>query len=445
MTTPGARLDRTLPELFVELASASTPDYLEAAIDRASSRPQRPEWTFPGRWLPVQITTQAVPTARMPWRQLGILAVIGLLLIAGAIAYAGSRTGPSPAPLFGLAANGAIAIAKNGDIHTVDHATGVITPLITDPAFDRNPAYFRDGTKIAFERRNPNGSWTIMVANADGTDVTPAIEAPIFRLIGWSVSPAGDAILVTSGDSGAVQATVHTIDGSRPPTTIDAGLSSDPYPDDLPTWRPHDGREILVVTDSFGDASRSMYVVDAATGQRVRMLAEPSTKSGIWTATWSPDGAHVFYGRTTPGPDFPLIRTHIMAADGSGDRPLDAAPGINYDHLASDVSNDGTRVLVNHQDASDGGGERVLVMPVSGTGSTPVMLTCELREPHACPPGTNIGNISWRWSPDDRLLLGLWIDDESNEHRFLASPDEGVIRDTGWNAVGRPTWQRLAP
>ena len=98
MTMHDQRFDRALPGLFVELASASTPDYLEAAIERASSRPQRPAWTYPGRWLPVDITTQAAPAARMPWRQLGILALIGLLLAVAAVAYRRRPARPLPCP-----------------------------------------------------------------------------------------------------------------------------------------------------------------------------------------------------------------------------------------------------------------------------------------------------------------------------------------------------------
>ena len=73
MTRIDPRFDRVLPGLFDELADARTPDYLEAAIERASSRPQRPAWTFPGRWLPMEITTRgragrpdAVAPARRP-------------------------------------------------------------------------------------------------------------------------------------------------------------------------------------------------------------------------------------------------------------------------------------------------------------------------------------------------------------------------------------------
>ena len=93
----------------------------------------------------------------MPWRQLGILALIGILLAVAAVAYVGTRRGPSPAPPFGPAANGAIAVERDGDIVSVDHATGAVTPIIAGPELDSAPAYFRDGTRIAFERSARHG------------------------------------------------------------------------------------------------------------------------------------------------------------------------------------------------------------------------------------------------------------------------------------------------
>ena len=67
------RIERRLPGLFEELADARTPDYLEGAIERASSRSQRPAWTLPGRWIPMEIVTTRVPTTRFPLRQVGVL------------------------------------------------------------------------------------------------------------------------------------------------------------------------------------------------------------------------------------------------------------------------------------------------------------------------------------------------------------------------------------
>ncbi len=85
------RFERVLPGLFDELAGTRTPAYLEAAIERASSGPQRPSWTFPGRWLPVDITTRTAPFVRVPWGQIGVIVLTGLLLAVVLAAYIGSQ------------------------------------------------------------------------------------------------------------------------------------------------------------------------------------------------------------------------------------------------------------------------------------------------------------------------------------------------------------------
>ena len=119
-----ARVDRALPGLFDQLAEARTPDYLEAAIERASSRPQRPAWTFAGRWLPVELTTARVPATRSPMRQLGVLALIALLVAAALAVYIGAHQQRLPAP-FGLARNGVIAyVTPSGDVAVADRRGG---------------------------------------------------------------------------------------------------------------------------------------------------------------------------------------------------------------------------------------------------------------------------------------------------------------------------------
>ena len=193
MTMHDQRFDRALPSLFVELASASTPDYLEAAIERASSRPQRPAWTYPGRWLPVHITTQAVPAARMPWRQLGILALIGLLLAVAAVAYVGARRDPSPAPPFGLAAE---RRHRNGTRRR--HRDRRSARWRPPSAGGRSrgsgrPMFSPDGTRLAFVRRT-GLSMVLMVANADGTNVVQ-LTPETLEASGWSFAPDGRSLL----------------------------------------------------------------------------------------------------------------------------------------------------------------------------------------------------------------------------------------------------------
>ena len=434
MTINDQSFDRALPSLFVELASASTPDYLEAAIERASSRPQRPAWTYPGRWLPVDITTQAVPAARMPWRQLGILALIGLLVAVAAVAYVGSQR-TRPAPPFGLAANGAIAMERDGDIVSVDHATGAVTQVTTGPEVDSAPVFFRDGTRIAFERRleGPGDGRLIMVANADGSGITQATPEPLTNLLGWSVSPDGSDMLVTGLYLGKPQTTVFAIDGSREPTTLDVPLSADP--DEPPRYRPPDGREILVVGQPKGSPTRGIYVVDAATGKTLRTIVEPSQETDVSGVSWSPTGDAISYGRFAVAGEGFRVQQHVVAADGTGDRQIDADPGTAYNAAISQWSNDGSRLVVIR---GDGTAEQALI--VSTTGDAPaVELTCGLSGVTGCP------GVTWIWSPDDTVLVGTLSADDGSTRYYLADSDTGRITPTEWTGTGAPDWQRSAP
>ena len=438
MTINDQRFDRALPALFVELAGASTPDYLEAAIERASSRPQRPAWTYPGRWLPVDITTQAAPAARMPWRQLGVLALIGLLLAVAAVAYVGARRDPSPAPPFGLAGNGAIAMERGGDIVTVDRATGVVTPITTGPETDAAPVFFRDGTRIAFERRvdGPADQPRIMVAKADGSSLASVTREPLAGLLAWRLSPDGRDVLAMTQHPDKPQMTVLAVDGSRAARALDVPLSADPEPEAF-SYRPPDGREILLVGKPAGSATRGIFIVDPASGALLRTVVEPSVDSDVFGATWSPTGDVITYSAFDPAGDGPRFRTYVVSADGTGSGLLIPEPGVTYDGTKSDWSNAGTRLVVVRGDGADGTGERVAIMSVAGD-APPVEIACE-------PTGDNKCVDEWVWSPDDTVLLGVTTLDDGSTRYQLADPHTGQVTPTDWTGTGLPTWQRSAP
>ena len=65
MTTP-MRHERELSPILADLAMAPYPDYVDNVLGRTGRMRQRPAWTFPGRWLPMDITTRTIPTARLP-------------------------------------------------------------------------------------------------------------------------------------------------------------------------------------------------------------------------------------------------------------------------------------------------------------------------------------------------------------------------------------------
>ena len=196
MTINDQRFDRALPGLFIELASASTPDYLEAAIERASSRPQRPAWTYPGRWLPMaDIASRPAFVPRAPWRTIGVALVVLALVVALAVAFVGSRPQKVPAP-FGPAANGSLLFADGGDIYKADPGTGKTTAVVVGPETDVRPVWSLDGTRFAFERKvtGSSGQGLLFVAGADGRAPVQVTPGPLIGLADWVFSPDGRSI-----------------------------------------------------------------------------------------------------------------------------------------------------------------------------------------------------------------------------------------------------------
>ena len=434
MTMHGQRFDRTLPDLFVELANARTPDYLEAAIEQASSRPQRPSWTFLGRWIPMEITTKAAPAARMPWRQLAILAILGLLLAAVAVAYVGSQQ-TRPAPYFGLAANGAVAVGRDGDIYAINQATGTETAISVGPERDSAPVYSRDGTRIAFERAD-GGRRLIMVANADGSGIGQVTPEPLAGIVDWTFSPDGTEVLVAPEGTGQVELVAFAADGSGDKRHIGTRLLARASAIDGVDYRPPEGREILVVAILAGEEHRGIYIIDAQTGETLRTVVEPPADADVSDAYWSATGGEILYIRFPVEGDGPRFRLHVVSADGKGARLFDPSPDLTHD-VGVAWSNDGTRFVRGHGDAVT---ERIEI--VSRTGdSPPLEFTCDAAD---CPADLNIGNIVWTWAPDDSVLLGALAEGGATTY-YLADPDTARMTPLDWTGSGPPSWQRLAP
>ena len=428
------RVDRVLPELFTDLAAERNPAYLEAAIQQASSRPQRPAWTFPGRWIPMDISTRVAPAPRMPLRTIGVVALIALLLATTLAVYIGQQGTTLPAP-FGPAANGILAMERKGDIVAVDPATGTSTPLITGPETDFRPAFSPDGSKLAFERSvdGPGGQRLLMVANADGSDPVQATPESLGEISSWQFSPDGRELLVSAPIDNQNRLAIFTIDGSHEPRILDVSLPANPGGIETPGYRPPDGGEILVMTTQPGTKTRGIYIHDVETGQ-TRPVYEPSTPSDVYSASWSPDGAWISFGQFLPV-EATTSRVHVVAANGSGDRLVDAAPGT-YADLPGAWSNDSTRLIVTR--LYDDKDQMVAVVGID-PGTPAVELDCMAALGASSCPGT------WSWSPDDKQLLGVVGDDQGANLYLVADPATGAVSTAPLEGLaGHPSWQRVA-
>ena len=110
--------------------------------------------------------------------------LVALALVAGLVATVGRAHGAYPG------ANGKIAFETNRDgneeIYSMNPDGSELVNLTQDPAFDRDPAWSPDGTRIAFVKGS-EGHANIWVMDADGgnqTNLTPARRPPTWPTAG---------------------------------------------------------------------------------------------------------------------------------------------------------------------------------------------------------------------------------------------------------------------
>ena len=400
-------LERDLTAWFVDVSSPRDPDLTDDILRLTAGMRQRPRWSFPERWLPMSVITLARRSIRpVPWRTVGLIALLALLLAAGLALYAGSQ--PRPAPMLGLAANGLVAYETDGDIFTVDPASGARTAVIVGAEQDRGPHFSLDGTRLVFLRAGQSGDIPV-VADADGRHVlvtnTTGLTGADPESIMWS--PDGRSVVILAGAEGAVK--IHVIDA------IDGGVRELPmdFVDGEIYWRPPDGRAFMFVSGSETANQLSLYSLDTDT---VETLAEPARPGGIIRPS----------GWTADGHKFAFFESDDRS---SGTRVVDVVSGdsviLNVGY--GELSNDGTRLVGLNGDATH---TWLCVVPARGGSCTPITA------PFDDPWGWN-----YRWSPDDQSILTK----RSDGAMLVLDPAGGQQVQPDWIKDGGESWQRRAP
>jgi WD40 repeat protein len=336
------RFERSLPELFDELAAPRTPDYFDDILTRTASSRQRPGWSFPERWLPVSALTARLATVpRLPLR---LAAVVALLLIAALVAYliGGSGNRKLPAP-FGIAANGQIAfVDRTGAIEVGSPTGGDFRVIVAGPGHDR-PVFSPDGVRFVFQQGGE-----IVVVDADGSNrqvLNPTVRV-IVDYLAWS--PDGSSLAVTNSAGELLM-----FDSRHPgsPSVLNDALgfrsvsvgSGVHRADAASLFRPPHGDEILFVADN------TLYTAHSD-GSGVQLLFDPKTSgfdiAGLDGAQWSPDGSQISFIAASANDDS-LHTIFVMNADGTGPRPLSKGDsGAVVDEGHESWSPDGTRIAM---------------------------------------------------------------------------------------------------
>ena len=425
------RFEQDLPGLLEDLYLGPMPTYRDHVLHRTARTRQRPAWSIPARWLPmVDITRQTVLAPRLPWRTVGLVLLLIALLAAMVAALAVGARPHLPEP-FGRARTGLIAYASGGDIYTVDPSTGASTAVVTGPETDLNPRWSRDGTRLAFERMTAAGM-AVFVARRDGSGLVRVTPDPLYSVNDLAFSPDGKQLLISAEvTAGTNRAVIAATDGSQV-HELDASTSTT-----YAAWRPPNGSEILYM-DGLTDGSGNLLAVNPSTGTVRTILADSrATGRNRGHPTWSPDGSLISYGEWDINATDLTVQTHVMAADGSGNRILPMPAGAKWQAPFS-WSNDGTRLLVIRGYSGGSDQSRLAVVPVDGSGTG-----VEIQYPGTIDAA---GVPSAEWAPDDSSILVTPVDGSGAAlDQVLLDPVAGTSRTLPWSSTSLPSWQRLAP
>lgn len=375
----------------------------------------------------MELTSQRVRSPGAPLRALGLLALIALLVATAVAVYVGSQPHlPDP---FGLARNGQLMYSDAGDIVARDAIDGAPRVLVGGLDTDESPLFSPLGDQFIFLRRFGDTSASIMLADADGSDVR-VLAGPMTPPDAWGWAPDGRSIVI--GRDGLPGLILFPTDGS-PQVALDS-----PARHESLLFRPPDGRQILVRgLDDRG--APGLYLV-RRDGSGVVRLDLPSSGDAdhdfAHGFAWSDDGTQLAYVLVERRPDSGVesgLRIHLAEIDGEGGVTSDRL--LEFDPAADNELNP---IFVP--------GENDLVFQTR-EGPTDTLSIGSLEAPGAATrldgiSSSSDGGIGYAIDPDGKGLIAfLWNEQTAWGYDFVTH--EATAVQLGENDIA--TRQRLAP
>ena len=423
--TTSQRFEHELPELLADLYVGGMPDYRDELLRRTRATSQRPAWSFPTRWLPMDLTMRRVPVIPVAWRALAVGLLI-LALIATAVFVGSQRRLPPP---FGFARNGSMVSAMNGDLYVRDPTTGMSHLVLGGPEIDADAGYSPDGQLLAFLRTS-DGKQFLTVSDNDGSHVRRAFDTPLAEKNWAQWAPDSHHLGVVTLVDGHNRFVLASTDG-KPARIAEMG---DLIPIDF-QFRPPDGREIAVRALDHGVLDIYLMNTD---GSNIRKLGLTNSSNGAfgWEMdlhgiSWSPTGERMAYNVVSrdslADPDH--LRVHVLTIATMHDIVLPAPNVKDVQQAWASWSPDGAQILFQRFTWEQGW---LGLVPADGTS-----VGRDLGTPY----GGQDGQMDQAWTPDGKTIYLRFTND-----RFVSiDVATGTETPVDWPVDRIPDIQRLAP
>jgi hypothetical protein len=436
MTTRGD-FDRHLAAWFEASAPSSEPEpLLGQVLARTARTRRRPAWRIPERWIPMSaITTRSAKVSQIPWRIVGLIALLAVALIGGALLIAGTRRPPLPPP-FGAAGDGKLVYSVDGDIFVRESPTATNSALLTGATIDEVPVMSYDGSRFVFTRHTSGSLAGLWIANADGS-AQQRLDLP-FSTISWiDWAPTGTDLYVANENGQRSMAIVPT-DGS-PSTTLDLGV-----PVQVPSHRPgHDDQILFKGQGVSGDWGFYLVGRDGVDPQRLDLDPGFQSDTDYRThrdeyfsgAAWASDGRRLLYYTLEPAPTSaagPGFRIHLAEIGPAGevlsDRILESDPSHDDEFNASWLPTE----------------DSILFQIVEGNRHT--LAIASLRD--ALGPARDLGVHGADWissiiAPDGQSVI-VAVPAVPGGRQSMSIVDLASLTDTPLAVEPDVTWQRVA-
>jgi Tol biopolymer transport system component len=384
---------------------------LRRALAATHRTPQRPGWTIPERWLPMQL---AMRPAMNP-RPFLLVLMAALLAIAATAALLVAGSPRRPAPPAGLAGNGAIVVGVGTELWLANTDGSNARRLDIGLGQSTSPVFSPDGTKVAFMTRVGAATpYSLFVANADGTgarSLTGDMKVVTYELAGITWSPDGRTLVFASSDAGTDRLYLVGIDGGAPVALTDE-QSNRAWPAWSPdgAWLAYQGKPTSV---------RLSLMISRPDGSGERALASVEAfNSSFAGPQWAADSQRIAYFRSVTGP-------HVVAfVDLEGKETVVSLPGED---------------AVNPVWSPDG---RFLAYSVMTTGGVVVDMADQTKRiliPRL------FSDCGMAWAPDGTELLGLDAACTGVYRIPLADPRAATRIGLPEAPINNAAWQRTAP